>query len=184
METENPLVYSDTPSELVKELLRKKLAQKGRLLELSCGSGADSLYFASKKFKVTGIDKSAIMINYAKHKDLKKRCRFQKMEGLPLQFSSRSFDLVLDKSLFAGLDNKDHEQYIREVYRVLNVNGVLILIMQGKETEKFDIKNILQKNKLSEKEIKGIFGKHFELQEMLEQPQEDLISKCFILRKK
>ena len=61
-------IYKDSfitqePSPFAKDVISDMLLRGGDLLELGCGNGRDSLYFAKKGLRVTGIDASNIVID-------------------------------------------------------------------------------------------------------------------------
>lgn len=69
-------------------LLRRGNAQSGLLLDLCCGTGSLSLYFARQGFDVTGVDASQDMLSAARDKALAEGLEFllvhQRLEELDL----------------------------------------------------------------------------------------------------
>ena len=53
------------PSEFAKSLVGKFIHRGDRILELGCGNGRDTIFFASKECPIVGIDQSAVAINEA-----------------------------------------------------------------------------------------------------------------------
>ncbi|KON34224.1 MAG: hypothetical protein AC479_01445 [miscellaneous Crenarchaeota group-6 archaeon AD8-1] len=48
------------------ELLKKNIIQKGKILDICCGAGKNSIYLAKKVFSVIAINISLTAIGYAK----------------------------------------------------------------------------------------------------------------------
>ncbi|SDQ50189.1 Methyltransferase domain-containing protein [Chryseobacterium soldanellicola] len=49
----------------------------------------------------------------------------------PLQYKNEQFDIIYGISIFTHLSEELHYQWIDELYRVLNIGGILLLSMQG-----------------------------------------------------
>ena len=58
------------------EYVETRIADKTRLLEVGCGNGRDSIYFASKGHLVTAIDRSASAIDFCKSLDINDNMNF------------------------------------------------------------------------------------------------------------
>jgi tellurite methyltransferase len=56
--TPDRYIWGKAPSAFARELIGL-VPRRGRILELGCGEGRDSVYFASRGFAVTGVDASA-----------------------------------------------------------------------------------------------------------------------------
>lgn len=99
--------------------------QKGRLLNIGCGHGADFLPF-SKDFQLYGLDISAGMLQYAE----KYARKFHFEAGLVhgdaahLPFAGKTFDWAISVAAYHHLDNTgDRRQAFRELKRVLKPGG-------------------------------------------------------------
>ena len=127
----------------LKETLKKHLPIKGgRALDVGCGTGISTFALEELGFKVIGIDIRKEAIQKAKEV-AKERCSKAKLEGRKtiknlnafyfmdakrLEFESESFDLVdLLGSPLPHFSVYDFDEIIREAYRVLKPDGVLVI---------------------------------------------------------
>ncbi len=100
-----------------------------RVLEIGCGDGHTSVWFALHGATVTGMDKRPKAVEragaLAKHHGVADRCRFQTgmIERMP--FDDDSFDLVSSQSV---LQYTDRAAVIDECLRVLRPGGRLVMI--------------------------------------------------------
>jgi SAM-dependent methyltransferase len=102
-------------------------------LELGARDGGFSLYLAEKGFRVVcsdlqGPTESARKL-HAKH-GLTDRVTYQAINATDIPFGDESFDVVIFKSVLGGigtfLDYAAMQTAIREVYRVLRPDGLLL----------------------------------------------------------
>jgi len=56
--TPDRYIWGKAPSEFARQIA-DRLTPSARVLDLGCGEGRDSVYFASRGFEVTGLDVSA-----------------------------------------------------------------------------------------------------------------------------
>lgn len=100
------------------------------VLDLGCGTGTTSFYFASKKFKVTGIDISETAIRMAN--DLAKKqnleINFQQGDVLNLQKLNNKFDIIYDSHcLHCIVFDEDRQKVLNEIKNSLKQSGIFIL---------------------------------------------------------
>lgn len=122
--------------------------KKGKLLDLACGKGADSVFFHNKGFIVTGIDYSTEAIK--QFNDTQKRYEIlistlTKDITEPLPFEPRMFDVVYSRLGINYFDDETTKNIVSEVKRVLRSEGLFIFQVKsvndkdygkGKELEK------------------------------------------------
>ena len=85
--------YDDVEKRAVARILPSP--QKGaRLLEVGCGTGHWSEFFAEKGFDVTGVDISPEMIRIARAKNIP-RARFEVANAVALPFDDETFDVAV-----------------------------------------------------------------------------------------
>ena len=97
----------------------------GNLLDLGCGVGQYSLYFAEKGFNVTSADISARALDYLAEKAPQiKTVKLDMTELLP--FSDKSFDVVFANLSIHFFSKTDTENLIAEIKRILKDDGVFI----------------------------------------------------------
>ena len=97
----------------------------GTLLDLGCGVGQYSVYFANKGFDVTSADISERALEYLGRKmpDIK-TVRLDMTKPLP--FTDKSFDVVFANLSIHFFSEKDTFSLIAEVKRILKDDGVFI----------------------------------------------------------
>jgi ubiquinone/menaquinone biosynthesis C-methylase UbiE len=109
------------------EIFKKAVGKDARILDAGCGCGrtVNELYRSGYK-NLTGIDFSEKMIECAKH--LCPFAQFYVKKGTEIAFPDKSFDAVL---LFAVLtcviNDKDQQELIKEIKRVLKPGGVVYI---------------------------------------------------------
>ncbi|MFX0061028.1 MAG: class I SAM-dependent methyltransferase [Candidatus Hermodarchaeota archaeon] len=108
------------------DLLQLERNKDLKILEVGCGAGHTSCYYAKKLgCHITGIDISEQMINSAK-----KRAKSQKLSNvdfrvasaLDLPFEDNTFDVVIAESCTGVLP--DRPRALQEYYRVLKPGGI------------------------------------------------------------
>ena len=95
------------------DFVKKKMKNYKNHLDFGCSAGTFIGYLDEKK-KSIGIDISTDQINYAKKKYKWKKHNFL-FSKLPLPFRDKSFDVI------------QNNQTIKEFYRLLKPNGILII---------------------------------------------------------
>nr|WP_269773179.1 class I SAM-dependent methyltransferase [Bacillus safensis] len=137
------------------------IQENDRILEIGTGRGITLSKVAEKldRGKVYGVDASRHMIKYAKrkHKKLAEQDKavitLGKAEKLP--FEDRSFNKLFTVQTIYYL--KDIEQVMKEVYRVLQVDGEVFLSFQKQELIK-EQKRSTSFSSYSEQEISRLFS--------------------------
>lgn len=135
----------------IKHYLKKKTA---KILDVGCGTGKNLESF--KEFgEIYGLDSSKEAMEFCKKRGLK-NIKLGEAEKMP--FKASSFDVV---TLLDVLEHTDDNKTLREVYRVLRKDGILIITVPAfswlwsnwdkvlhhkRRYNKNDIINILKKN--------------------------------------
>lgn len=121
----------------------QSLKPKGRLLEIGCGMGTDLAQLARLDFDVTGIDLTNEAISLAEKRfklfDLKADLKTDDAENL--SFNDKTFDIVYS---FGVLHHTpDTQKSIDEVHRVLNKDGVAVIMLYHRNSFNYVIHRIL-----------------------------------------
>ncbi|MFA5866904.1 MAG: phage portal protein [Actinomycetota bacterium] len=127
-----------TPSLFAQEYVEKLKDEgvNGKLLEIGCGNGRDSIFFARAGFTVTAIDVAPSAIKLAKDnaKEAEVDINFQAANAEDLPFEDGSFNALFSLST---LHASNLARSIPETARVL-VNGGLMLVYIYGNTESVD----------------------------------------------
>jgi len=117
-------IWGKVPSEFAKDLVGL-LPPGGRVLDLGCGEGRDSVFFASRGFEVTGLDVSAAGI--AKGRRLAAECRAdvhwlaQSMLDVPV---AGRFDLIYSYGSIHHVSLRNRDRLFRRLKVLTNPGGV------------------------------------------------------------
>jgi ubiquinone/menaquinone biosynthesis C-methylase UbiE len=109
---------------------RKAFPKQGRLLEMGCGAGNLSIYFAQVGYNVTGIDIAPTAINWAIENAAKASVNVTFIQGDVLELAEiadASFDIVLDGRCFHCIIGDDRAQFLQAAHRVLKPGGILTI---------------------------------------------------------
>lgn len=101
-----------------------------KILDLGCGPGLYSEYFAQKGHKVTGVDISKTSIEYARESATKQNLDIEYLQAnyLDAEFAAEEYDLVvLIYTDFGVLNPKEQKQLLQSIYKTLKTGGTLIL---------------------------------------------------------
>lgn len=95
-----------------------------KLLDVGCGTGHWSSYFANKGFQVVGIDVSDKMIKAAKDKNIK-NARFEVVGGDKIHFKDKSFDCAAAITSVEFMQNP--QLAISEMVRCVKSKGIVLI---------------------------------------------------------
>ena len=164
-----------------------------KLLELGCGQGRDTLFFASHELDIYAIDSSKVAIESLEQKIGKENTsiklrQFDAGQGIP--FSNKYFDAVYSH-MFYNMRFTDEELsfLFKESSRVLRNNGLLyfsvrsdkdVLYNKGKKIDNniYEI-NGFQIRFFTKAQIKSFLANHFEIK-TIEERYEDPVSLYFV----
>lgn len=175
----------------------------GKILDLGCGNGWLSIYFARNGFKVKGVDSSPVAIKEAKNiaNKAKVSVEFKTGDALDFQYPNKEFDIVVDRGLLHHIPKSSWIKYVKGIVKVLKIDGLFYLMVFSDKSKKsgFDPKSGRMWRKVKEgsyltydhffnkKLISDIFDKNFKIisfnQDLKAQPNGSKLL-YFTLRKK
>jgi SAM-dependent methyltransferase len=125
-----------------------------RLLDLGCGTGWTSVFFAKRGYDVVGVDISPDMIFHAngnKERDDLTNLQFMVSDYESMRFQNE-FDCVV---FFDALHHAvDEEEAIRQAYRALKPGGVCITVEPGRGHSRMPVsKSAMEKYGVTEKDM-------------------------------
>lgn len=141
--------------ELVSFFLKKYLkSKKEKILDVGCGTGKNVEEFG-KFGTVWGIDSSSEAISFCKKRELKRILKGD-LEKLPL--GNESFDFVTALDV---LEHVDDQIALKEIYRILKKEGVLIATVPAFRFLWSRWDEVLHhKRRYTQKGLQGLLGKN------------------------
>jgi SAM-dependent methyltransferase len=120
----------------VEQILDLVNLTQGHVLDLACGPGRHSIPLARWGFVVTGVDRSAFLLERARERGVQSGVTVEWVQADMRDFRrSNSFDLAL--SLFTSFgffrNDADNQRVLNNVAVSLRAGGALVLDMAGKE---------------------------------------------------
>ena len=131
----------------------------GEFLDLGTGPGTQALQLSKYNFRVTGTDISQSAIDKAKK--LSNDINFLVDDVLNSKLSDKTFDFILDRGIFHNFDISQRPQYLKQIKRILNENGILFLKCMSVEEK--NIPDNDMPHKLSNQEIIDSFNADFDI---------------------
>lgn len=111
----------------------------GAMIELGCGAGNLTSYFASRGWKAQGVDISPCAIDWARERAGQAGLAIDFHVGNVLDlsaFPANAFDLVLDGHCFHCIIGVDRQTFLQQVRDRLKPNGHLLLMSMAGEPPK------------------------------------------------
>ena len=154
-----PAWDSGTPHAELSRVLDQYRLRPQTVLEVGCGSGADAILLARRRFEVTAVDCSPIAIERARlraeqHDAL---LRFVLDDVFDFAPSAGQFDLVYDAGLYHSIRQTRLEQYLDMLWRVTRP-GSYYLCLAGAPNEQAEE----GPPQVTEDEIQSELGRLFE----------------------
>lgn len=122
--------------------LRKQLPKNNKLKILDIATGTGDLAVEMAKLnpnKITGVDISPEMVKFGIKKIIKKKLdkiiELKVGDSLQLEFQDNSFDVVT--CAFGVRNFENLEKGLKEIHRVLNKNGQILILEFSKPSNKF-----------------------------------------------
>lgn len=104
----------------------------GKIIDVGCGQGQDSRFFAEHGYDVVGVDFSEQGISIAKDKNKCPNIDFQVMdisEKLPFQYAS--FDVVYSHLAVHYFDKEKTKLIFQELSRILKKGGIMAIFVNS-----------------------------------------------------
>ena len=142
----------------------KWLEEKGEIssnvLDVGCGTGQNALFLAEKGYTVTGIDIAPDTLKIAKERALKRNINvnFHIYDLFDLKNYSKSFNTIIDSSIFHMFSDKLRKSYENNIRSVLNDNGTYhMLVFSDKEPDGYGPRRI------KKEEIRSTFNVRWDI---------------------
>ncbi len=135
------------------ELVQAEELNKGRVLDVGCGTGENALYLAERGFSVAAVDLSIRAIDAAKTKGSERKLKvdFRLANALSLDFENAYFDNAIDSGLFHTFNDNDRVVFAREIARVIKTSGrYFMLCFSDKEPTNWGGPRIVTREEIEE----------------------------------
>ncbi|MFO7882798.1 MAG: methyltransferase domain-containing protein [Kosmotogaceae bacterium] len=154
------------PSEDVYYLLHRwKENGYKRFLDLGCGMGRHSIFFAENGFQVTGYDLSESGLKILKESAKEKNLNIDIVKGdiTSLPFENESYDAILSYHSVYHVDSEGMSKVIKEIQRVLKRGGEIYLTLLSKNTYSYSAPDsvVVNENVRLKKEQDGNIFPHY-----------------------
>ncbi len=128
---ETPQAYAEREAGLIKLLGQGYAPCSGMFLELGCGAGNISIWFAQHGFEVTGVDISETAILWARERAQSAGVKAQFMLGNVLELngvlSDASIDFVLDGHCLHCIIGEDRKTFLQTAWRFAKSGGFFLV---------------------------------------------------------
>lgn len=107
-----------------------------KFLDLGCGLGRHSIFFAQKGYEVTSVDLSEYAVNHLKSWSDKEKLNIKTevCDMLNLPFENDAFDCVIAYNVIYHTDTQGFLKSLEEIKRILKRNGELFITLISKNT--------------------------------------------------
>jgi SAM-dependent methyltransferase len=116
------------------EMLKNTPIRKGKVLEIGCGTGTDTIWLAKQHFLVTGVDISKIALQKANNKALEVgvKCTFLLKDFLKHKIPGTPFNFVFDRGCFHAYNSvEDCKRFAKNAANCLEKEGLWLSIVGG-----------------------------------------------------
>ncbi len=129
-ENDTPWITGYPSTQLIK-ILDGFITVSGPVLEVGCGTGANTLYMASRGLNVTGIDVSETAVELARHEAAVRQieCTFlcQDVRDISTDLNG-TFALIFDRGFFHCLQEDRAKQWAQLALSLLDEGGHMLLL--------------------------------------------------------
>jgi len=95
------------------------------IIDVGCGTGEHAILFASRGYRVLGVDSAPLAVEKAKAKASQRgsKAEFLVADALHLANLHRQFDVAIDSGLFHVFSDSDREAYVGSLRAILRPRG-------------------------------------------------------------
>jgi SAM-dependent methyltransferase len=150
-------------------LIAAQYASGKRVLDVASGEGYGSHLISRTAQSVTGVDVSAEAVAHASEKYRTSNLRYQCASCTDIRLPDASFDLIVSFETIEHIT--EHEQFLREVNRLLAPGGVFLISSPNRPeySEKTGYNNEYHVKELDRTELKKLLDTHWSAQKWFAQ---------------
>lgn len=154
------------PSLFACNMLQKYMESGKDLVELGCGNGRDSLYFAKSGLNVTGIDASEVAISELQKKNSLDNCIFICDDFVSVESIYQiQYDYCYSRFTLHAINAHQETQILKKAYSMLKENGYFFIEARSVNDKKFGVGQAVERNAFI---CDGHYRRFIVLQELLE----------------
>ncbi len=159
--------YPDLPVNNFAKKAYKVIQEKDlrTLLDLGCGTGQDSLYFASQGLEVTAVDLSTSGIHSLQTKNPKINCIAGDI--CRMQFPAESFDVVYAHLSLHYFDDANTSRIFNNIYRILRKSGLFFVKCKSTEDRLFGQGEKVGENMYLNQHTRHFFSREYMTEKLL-----------------
>ncbi len=140
-------VFMSEPSLFASSMLDKYMKEGKELIELGCGNGRDSLYFAEKGLNVIGIDASQVIINELQDKNTYHNCTFICDDFVNTEAIYQiQYDYCYSRFTLHAINEHQETQILLKAYNMLKDKGYLFIEARSIHDGKYGLGKEVEKN--------------------------------------
>lgn len=135
------------PSLFARAMLQKYMKSGEHLVELGCGNGRDSLYFAKNGLNVTGIDASKIAIKKLREEILLDNCLFICDDFVSADSIYQiQYNYCYSRFTLHAINEQQETQILKKAYDMLKENGYLFIEARSINDKKYGVGLEVERN--------------------------------------
>lgn len=135
------------PSLFADAMLHKYMEKGRHLVELGCGNGRDSLYFAKNGLNVTGIDASKVAIDELRQKNSLDNCVFICDDFVSAESIYQiQYDYCYSRFTLHAINEQQETQILKKAYEMLKEGGYLFIEARSVNDKKYGLGQAVERN--------------------------------------
>lgn len=137
----------EEPSLFADDMLQRYMERGKNLVELGCGNGRDSLYFAKNGLNVTGIDASQIAINELRENHSMDNCVFICDDFVSAESIYQiQYDYCYSRFTLHAINEQQETQILKKAYDMLKEKGYLFIEARSVNDKKYGVGQAVERN--------------------------------------
>lgn len=129
---------TESPSPFAMFVLEKYITKNSSLIELGCGNGRDSIFFAKNKISVKAIDQCENEICTLNQKNTLSNLHFICADFTKLG-ATEYFDNIYSRFTLHSISEPEESRVFKWAFQQLNPNGILSIETRGKKNELYKL---------------------------------------------